>query len=48
MNTISLEQGRAIAERLLEQALARMDIANIIRSDRAYEVCEVIGLTLRC
>ena len=48
MNTISLEQGRAIAERLLEEALARMDIANIIRSDRAYEVCEIIGLTLRC
>lgn len=33
MNIIPLEQGRLIAERLLEQALARMDIANAIRSD---------------
>ena len=48
MNTISLEQGRLIAERLLEQALARLDIADAIRSDRLYGVCEVIGLTLRC
>jgi len=55
MNTISLEQGRLIAERILEEALARMDIINAIRSDRLlaytgnlYEVCEVIGLTLRC
>ena len=48
MNIIPLEQGRLIAERLLEQALARMDIANAIRSDRLYEVCEVIGLKLRC
>jgi hypothetical protein len=48
MNTISLEQGRAIAERLLEEALARLDISSIVRSDSAYGICEVIGLTLRC
>jgi len=48
MNTISLEQGMLIAERLLEEALARLDISSIVRSDRAYEVCEIIGLTLRC
>ena len=48
MNIISLEQGRLIAERLLEQALSRMDIADVIRSDRLYGVCEVIGLTFRC
>lgn len=48
MNIIPLEQGRLIAERLLEQALARMDIANAIRSDRLYGICEVIGLNLRC
>ena len=55
MNIISIEQGRLIAERLLEEALTRMDIANAIRSDRLlaytgnlYEVCEVIGLTMRC
>jgi hypothetical protein len=48
MNTIPIEEARLIAERLLEQALARMDIANAIRSDRLYEVCEVIGLNLKC
>mgnify|MGYP003984717121 FL=1 len=48
MNTISLEQGRAIAERLLEEALARLDISSIVRSDSAYGICEIIGLTLRC
>ena len=48
MNTISLDQGRVIAERLLEEALFRLDISNIIRSDSAYGVCEVIGLTLSC
>ena len=48
MNTISLDQGRVIAERLLEEALIRLDISNIIRSDSAYGVCEVIGLTLSC
>jgi hypothetical protein len=48
MNTIPIEEARLIAERLLEQALARMDFANAIRSDRLYEVCEVIGLNLKC
>ena len=48
MNTISLDQGRAIAERLLEEALFRLDISNIIRSDREFGICEVIGLTLSC
>ena len=48
MNRISLEDGRAIAERLLEEALARLDVANFVRSDRLYEVCEIIGLTMRC
>ena len=48
MNIIPLEQGRLIAQQLLEQALARMEIADIVRSDRAYEICEIIGLTLRC
>jgi hypothetical protein len=48
MNTISLEQGRAIAERILEEALARLDISSIVRSDSAYGICEIIGLTMRC
>ena len=48
MNTISLDQGRAIAEQLLQEALFRLDISNIIRSDREFGICEVIGLTLSC
>ena len=48
MNTISLDQGRVIAERLLQEALFRLDISNIIRSDREFGICEVIGLTLSC
>ena len=48
MNTISLDQGRVIAERLLEEALFRLDLSNIIRSDREFGICEVIGLTLSC
>ena len=48
MNTISLDQGRAIAEQLLQEALFRLDISNIIRSDREFGICEVIGLTLNC
>ena len=48
MNTISLDQGRVIAEQLLQEALFRLDISNIIRSDREFGICEVIGLTLSC
>lgn len=48
MNTISLEQGRLIAERLLEEALARLDVSSIVRSDTAYGICEIIGLTMKC
>jgi len=48
MNRISLEDGRAIAERILEEALARLDVANFVRSDTAYGICEIIGLTMRC
>ena len=45
MNIIPLEQGRLIAERLLEQALARLDIAN----NRGIEICDnIFGLLLRC
>ena len=41
MNIISLDQGRAMAERLLEEALFRLDISNFVP-------CEIIGLTMRC
>ena len=45
MNIISLEQGRAMAERLLEEALFRLDISNFVNSNTP---CEIIGLTMRC
>jgi hypothetical protein len=45
MNIIPLEQGRLIAQQLLEQALLRLDIAN----NRGLEVCDnIIGLLTRC
>ena len=45
MNIISLDQGRAMAERLLEEALFRLDISNFVNSNAP---CEIIGLTMRC
>jgi len=42
---IPLEQGRLIAERILEEALARLNISTFVTSDSA---CEIIGLTMRC
>jgi hypothetical protein len=44
MNVIPLEQGRIIAERLLEQAIIRLDIAN----NTPDVVCTVVGLSLIC
>jgi hypothetical protein len=44
MNTIPIEQGRIIAEKLLEEALLRLEIAH----ERSVEVCNVIGLILHC
>ena len=45
MNIIPLEQGRLIAQQLLEQALTRLDIAN----NRGLEVCDkIIGLLTSC
>jgi hypothetical protein len=38
MNRISLEEGRAIAERLLEEALIRLDIGVW----KANNVCEIV------
>ena len=40
MNIISLEQDKAMAERLLEEALFRLDISNFVNSN--------VGLTMRC
>ena len=44
MNIISLEQGKTMAERLLEEALFRLDISNFVNSNAP---CEIIGLTMR-
>jgi hypothetical protein len=44
MNTIPIEQGRIIAERLLEEALLRLEISH----ERIIEVCTVVGLILYC
>ena len=43
MNIISLEQGKTMAERLLEEALFRLDISNFVNSNAP---CEIIGLTM--
>ena len=45
MNIISLEQVKTMAERLLEEALFRLDISNFVNSNAP---CEIIGLTMRC
>ena len=45
MNRIPLEEGRAIAERLLEEALIRLDIANY----NGLQICDnIIGLLMKC
>jgi len=45
MLRISLEEGRAMAERILEEAIIRLDISNFVNSNAP---CEIIGLTMRC
>jgi len=42
MNTIPIEQGRIIAEKLLEEALLRLE------SVQEFSVCTVVGLILYC
>ncbi len=44
MNTIPLEQGRIIAEKLLEQALLRLETVH----ESPDVLCSVIGLVLYC
>ena len=44
----STKQRDYLRERLLEEALARLDVANFVRSDTAYGICEIIGLTMKC
>jgi hypothetical protein len=44
MNIITIEQGRLIAERLLEQALLRLDVMN----QPTEVICTVVGLILKC
>jgi hypothetical protein len=45
LNRISLEEGREIAERLLEEALIRLDISN----HNGLQICDnIFGLFMKC